>query len=294
MTLELQPGASASVEAAAAPGWRQMMSRIARSPTAIAGLALVGFWLTVALLAPILPIYPPNDQDMLAMGDPYPSLRHLLGTDVLGRDLLSRLIFGARTVLQVAPLAVATAMVVGIVIGLVAGYYGGFVDMLIGRLSDIVLAFPVIVLYVVLITNVGPSILNIVVATTVASAPGIGRIVRGLALALKQQGYVDAARMRGESTLHIMFVEILPNCRGPLIVDACLRLGYTIITIGILGFLGLGLPPPTPDWGGMVRETTTVISVWPHMSLIPSIAIVSLVLGFNLLADGIGEGNRRR
>ena len=110
--------------------------------------------------------------------------------------------------------------------------------MLIGRLSDIVLAFPVIVLYVVLISNVGPSVLNIVVATTVASAPGIGRIVRGLVLVLKHQGYVDAARMRGESTLHIMFVEILPNCRGPLIVDACLRLGYTIITIGILGFLG--------------------------------------------------------
>jgi peptide/nickel transport system permease protein len=273
---------------------RQLAGRILRSPTAMTGLFLVLFWVVLAVLAPLLPIYPPNDQDMMAMGNPYPSAQHWLGTDVLGRDILSRLIFGARTVLQVAPLAVAVAMIVGIAIGLLAGYYGGWVDMLIGRLSDIVLAFPVIVLYVVLISNVGPSVLNIVVATTVASAPGIGRIVRGLVLVLKQQGYVDAARMRGESTLHIMFVELLPNCRGPLIVDACLRLGYTIITIGILGFLGLGLPPPTPDWGGMVRETTTVINVWPHMSLIPSAAIVSLVLGFNLLADGIGEGNRRR
>lgn len=286
--------APATVAKGPPPGWRLALVRITRSPTAMIGLFLVGFWVLAALLAPILPIYPPNDQDMLAMGDPYPSWNHLLGTDVLGRDLVSRLIYGARTVLQVAPLAVATAMVVGIFIGLVAGYYGGWVDMLIGRLSDIVLAFPVIVLYVVLISNVGPSILNIIVATTVASAPGIGRIVRGLVLVLKQQGYVDAAKMRGESTLHIMFIEILPNCRGPLIVDACLRLGYTIITIGILGFLGLGLPPPTPDWGGMVRETTTVISIWPHMSLIPSVAIVSLVLGCNLLADGIGEGNKRR
>lgn len=292
----MEPPALAPATAAKGPppGWRLALVRIMRSPTAMIGLFLVGFWVLAALLAPILPIYPPNDQDMLAMGDPYPSWHHLLGTDVLGRDLVSRLIYGARTVLQVAPLAVATAMLVGIFMGLVAGYYGGWVDMLIGRLSDIVLAFPVIVLYVVLISNVGPSILNIIVATTVASAPGIGRIVRGLVLVLKQQGYVDAAKMRGESTLHIMFIEILPNCRGPLIVDACLRLGYTIITIGILGFLGLGLPPPTPDWGGMVRETTTVISIWPHMSLIPSVAIVSLVLGFNLLADGIGEGNKRR
>lgn len=292
MSLEL-PAAAAAGKAQTSYG-RKLVSRIMHSPTAMVGLFLVSFWIVLALFAPILPIYPPNDQDMMAMANPYPGAQHLLGTDVLGRDILSRLIFGARTVLQVAPLAVAVAMLVGIVIGLLAGYYGGWVDMLIGRISDIVLAFPVIVLYVVLISNVGPSVLNIIVATTVASAPGIGRIVRGLVLELKQQGYVDAARMRGESTLHIMFVELLPNCRGPLIVDACLRLGYTIITIGILGFLGLGLPPPTPDWGGMVRETTTVINVWPHMSLIPSAAIVSLVLGFNLLADGIGEGNKRR
>lgn len=291
MTVELEAALTVKQQPS---GARKLMTRVFRSPTALVGLFLVGFWVLLAILAPVLPIYPPNDQDMMAMGNPYPSAQHLLGTDVLGRDLLSRLIFGARTVLQVAPLAVAVAMLVGILIGLVAGYYGGWVDMLIGRISDIVLAFPVIVLYVVLISNVGPSVLNIVVATTVASAPGIGRIVRGLVLVLKHQGYVDAAKMRGESTLHIMFVEILPNCRGPLIVDACLRIGYTIITIGILGFLGLGLPPPTPDWGGMVRETTTVINVWPHMSLIPSGAIVSLVLGFNLLADGIGEGNKRR
>jgi peptide/nickel transport system permease protein len=294
VSVEFQIEASSLGETKQSSEWRQMLAKVTRSPTALIGLSLVGFWITVALLAPILPIYPPNDQDMLAMGNPYPSFHHLLGTDLLGRDLLSRLFYGARTILQVAPLAVATAMLVGIVIGLLAGYYGGYVDMFIGRLSDIVLAFPVIVLYVILISNIGPSILNIIVATTVASAPGIGRIVRSLVLVLKQQGFVDAAKMRGESTFHIMFVEILPNCRGPLIVDACLRLGYTIITIGILGFLGLGLPPPTPDWGGMVRETTTVISVWPHMSLIPSVAIVSLVLGLNLLADGIGEGNKRR
>jgi peptide/nickel transport system permease protein len=170
-----------------------------------------------------------------------------------------------------------------------AGYYGGWIDAVISRFSDIVLAFPVLILYVILIANIGPSVLNIVIATTIASAPGIGRITRGLVLGLKQQEYIAAARLRAESTLYIMVVELLPNCRSMLIVDACLRIGYTIITIGILGFLGLGLPPPNPDWGGMVKESTTVLNVWPLMSLAPSIAIVSLVLGFNLLADGLRE-----
>jgi peptide/nickel transport system permease protein len=268
--------------------------RILRSKTAIVGIAIVALWVTLAILAPLLPLTPPNAQDYMAMASPTPSSSHWLGTDLLGRDLLSRLIFGSRTVLAVAPLAVASAMLVGIALGMLAGYFGGLVDLLIGRISDVVLAFPVIVLYVILIASVGPSVLNIVIATTIASAPGIGRIVRGLVLELKQQGYVAAAKLRGETTLHILVVELLPNCRGPLIVDGCLRLGYTIITIGILGFLGLGLPPPTPDWGSMIRETTTVINVWPHMSLIPSVAVVSLVLGFNLLADGLRESGKRR
>jgi peptide/nickel transport system permease protein len=213
----------------------------------------------------------------------------VLGTDLLGRDVLSRLIYGARTVLTVAPLSVAVAMLVGITIGMLAGYYGGWIDLLISRISDILLAFPVVVLYVILIANIGPSILNIVIATTIASAPGIGRITRSLVLGLKQQEYIAAAKLRGENALYIMVVELLPNCRGMLIVDACLRIGYTIITIGILGFLGLGLPPPNPDWGGMVKESTTVLNVWPLMSLFPAFAIVSLVLGFNLLADGLRE-----
>ncbi|WP_413992705.1 ABC transporter permease [Labrys okinawensis] len=263
--------------------------RIFRSRTAVIGLVLILFWVVLAILAPVLPIPSPTDQDVMAIADPTPSASHWLGTDILGRDTLSRLIFGARTVLVVAPLSVAVALTVGIIIGMLSGYFGGLVDTLVSRLSDVILAFPVLVLYVILIANIGPSVLNIVIATTIASAPGIGRIVRGLVLDLKEREYVAAARLRAESTLYIMIVELLPNCRGPLIVDACLRLGYTIITIGILGFLGLGLPPPNPDWGGMVRETTTVINVWPLMSVAPSVAIVSLVLGFNLLADGMRE-----
>lgn len=272
-----------------APTSRPNWMLILRSRTAMAGLFLVAFWVLAALLAPVLPIYSPTEQDVMAMGNPNPSAAHWLGTDILGRDILSRLIFGARTVLTVAPLSVAVAMLVGVTLGMLAGYYGGWIDALISRFSDIVLAFPVLVLYVILIANIGPSVLNIVIATTIASAPGIGRITRGLVMSLKEQEYVAAARLRGESTLFIMLVELLPNCRSLLIVDACLRIGYTVITIGILGFLGLGLPPPNPDWGGMVKEATTVINVWPLMSLAPALAIVSLVLGFNLLADGLRE-----
>lgn len=268
---------------------RRKWTQILRSRTAMVGLFLISFWVLAALLAPILPLYSPTEQDVMAMADPTPSAAHWLGTDILGRDLLSRLIFGARTVLVVAPLSVAVAMIAGITMGMFAGYYGGWIDAVISRFSDIVLAFPVLVLYVILIANIGPSVLNIVIATTIASAPGIGRITRGLVLGLKEQEYIAAARLRAESTLYIMVVELLPNCRSMLIVDACLRIGYTIITIGILGFLGLGLPPPNPDWGGMVKEGTTVLNVWPLMSLAPSIAIVSLVLGFNLLADGLRE-----
>ena len=268
---------------------RRQWMRILRSRTAVIGLLIVAFWVLAALLAPVLPLYSPTEQDVMAMVDPTPSATHWLGTDILGRDQLSRLIFGARTVLTVAPLSVAVAMIVGIAMGMLAGYYGGWIDAVISRVSDIILAFPVLVLYVILIANIGPSVINIVIATTIASAPGIGRITRGLVLGLKQQEYIAAARLRAESTLFIMLVELLPNCRGMLIVDGCLRIGYTIITIGILGFLGLGLPPPNPDWGGMVKESTTVLNVWPMMALAPSFAIVSLVLGFNLLADGLRE-----
>ena len=268
---------------------RSKWLRVFKSPTAVVGLFLVAFWIAAALLAPALPLPSPTDSDVMAMADPTPSATHWLGTDILGRDLLARLIFGARTVLIVAPLSVAVAMIVGIAMGMVAGYYGGWIDTVISRVSDIILAFPVLVLYVILIANIGPSVFNIVIATTIASAPGIGRITRGLVLGLKEQEYIAAARLRDENTLYIMLVELLPNCRSMLIVDACLRIGYTIITIGILGFLGLGLPPPNPDWGGMVKESTTVLNVWPLMSLAPSFAIVSLVLGFNLLADGLRE-----
>ena len=275
-----------AIEERPAPGF---LWRLPSSPIAMTGLAIILFWAVLAIAAPILPLTPPNAQEFAAIASPRPSASHWLGSDMLGRDILSRVIWGGRTVLTVAPLAVLAAYLVGCTLGLLSGYYGGLVDALISRASDVILSFPVIVLYVILIANIGPSALNIVVAVVLASTPGIGRIVRGLTLELKARDFIAAARLRRETDLYIMLVEILPNCRGPLIADLCLRLGYTTIMIGTLGFLGLGLPPPDPDWGGMVKQATSVLTVYPHMALLPCFAIVSLVLGFNLLGDGLRE-----
>ncbi|HXH02480.1 MAG TPA: ABC transporter permease [Candidatus Competibacteraceae bacterium] len=275
--------------------WRALRSLtlLRESGVGMVGAALVLFWVLLALTAPWLAPFDP-----IATLQPFakPGAVHAasgstfwLGTDHLGRDILSRIIWGSRTVLFYAPLATLVAYLVGILMGLLAGYQRGWVDDVLSRVADIILSFPVLVLYIIIIATVGASGLNIVVAITFASAPGIMRIVRSLALDLRNRDYVAAAQTRGESAWWIMLVEILPNARGPLIVDACLRLGYVIITIGVLGFLGLGLPPPDPDWGSMINETRAMAMAFPHMTLFPCIALSSLVLGFNLLADGLRE-----
>jgi peptide/nickel transport system permease protein len=260
------------------------------------GAGIIVFWVVVAILAPLIAPFPPN-LNMKPIQPPGTSLAEYgtfwLGTDQLGRDILSRIIFGAQRVLIYAPLATFCAYAVGIFMGLAAGYKRGWVDDVLSWVGNIILSFPILVLYVVIITTFGASGVNIILAVVFASAPGVMRIVRGLVLDLRNRDYVAAAQTRGESSMYIMFLEILPNARGPLIVDACLRLGYTIITIGVLGFLGLGLPPPDPDWGGMVNESRALASFAYWMTVFPCIAISSLVLGFNLLADGLREVSLR-
>lgn len=263
------------------------------SPIGIVGAVLVIFWVLVAIFAPVLSPYDPNANDMDALVNPGPTGMHWLGTDMQGRDILARVIWGSRTVLTVAPVAVIVAYAIGSLLGLLAGYYRGWVDNVINRVSDIILSFPAIVLYIIVIMRFGPSAFNIILAVIFIASPQIMRIVRGMTLELREREYVAAAKMRGESTLYIMFIEILPNARGPLIVDACLRMGYTTIAIGVLGFLGLGLPPPDPDWGGMVKDSYALMSIYPHMSLFPALAISSLVVGFSLLADGMREISMR-
>jgi peptide/nickel transport system permease protein len=271
------------------PVWIRRLALLRESPVGMFGAFLVIFWVLVAILAPWIAPFDPNLPDYDALGDPSPNWIHLLGTDSLGRDELSRIIWGSRTVLTVAPVAVFCAYVVGCLMGLVAGYYRGWTDTIVTRISDIVLSFPVLILYMIIIANYGPSAFNIILAVTFTASPQVARIVRSLTLEIREQEYVAAAKIRGESAFYIMLVEILPNARGPLIVDACLRMGYTTIAIGVLGFLGLGLPPPDPDWGGMIKDAYSEMSVTPHTSLFPCLAISSLVVGFNLLADGLRE-----
>ncbi len=290
----------ASAEQPDRTGWARFFYSIGllrESPAAMIGLSLVMLWVLVAVLADVITVWGPNEYDYAAISVPPLTVDgHWLGTDISGRDIWSRLAYGARATLTVAPAAILVCYLVGITMGMLAGYYGGWVDsILISRISDILLSFPLIILFIIIITVFGASALNIIVAVTLASSPGIGRIVRGLTLDLRNLEYVSAAQIRGERSLYIMAVELLPNARGPLIVDACLRMGYTVITIGILGFLGLGLPPPDPDWGGMVSESRTMATVpgMAYMPIIPSIAVSSLVIGFNLLADGLREISTR-
>jgi len=284
---------SVSINEAGSTGTRVRLWRaFTASPLASCGGAIIGFWIICALMAPWIAPYPPNKIDAALIAYPYPTAAHWLGVDHLGRDILSRLMWGARTVLIVAPIAVLGAAMLGTILGLLAGYRGGWIDATIMRVGDTLLAFPKIILYLIIIARFGASALNIILVIAFTAAPIIARIVRGVTLDVSNRDYVAAARMRGESPLYIMLVEILPNARGPLIVDFFLRLGYTTIAIGVLGFLGIGLPPPDPDWGGMVKEAYGMIFVWPHMTLIPAAAISSLVIGFNFLATGLQEAAR--
>ena len=234
----------------------------------------------------------PLAQDSKAMNQG-PSATYPLGTDKLGRDVMSRLVFGARTILILAPISVFLSVLVGTAMGLFGAYFGGAADETVMRLLDAIMAFPTILLYLIIISAIGPSPVNVVVAITFVGAPGVARLVRSLALDVRTRDYIQAAKTRGESSLYIMWVEILPNARGPLIIDAMLRVGYAIFAIGTLGFLGLGLPPPTPDWGGMINEARRYIWTNPLGVLWPALAIASLVVGLNLLADGLREESTR-
>jgi peptide/nickel transport system permease protein len=291
--------------------WRKLRAGLAilgRSKTALIGLFLVGFWLVVALFAdsclvtpacwiggsdyqatPWLARYSPLEQFSGATLQG-PSAEHWLGTDRLGRDLWARLAHGARIILTLAPLSVGMALLIGGTLGLLAGYYGGLIDEIVMRILDALMAFPQILLYLVIIAALGPSAINVVLAITIAGAPGVARLVRSLTLDIKTRDYVAAAQTRGESPWYIMFVEILPNARGPIIIDAMLRVGYAVFAIGTLGFLGLGLPPPSPDWGSIVNAGRKFIQAGhPWDALWASAATAMLVVGLNLLADGLSE-----
>jgi peptide/nickel transport system permease protein len=263
------------------------------STIAMVGLCLVFFWLFIAVTVPYLPIIDPNKPIMPKQLPLTFTTDHIywLGTDWKGRDVLSRVLWGSQRIFIWGITATAVAYVVGAILGLIAGYIGGWWDEIISFVANVLLSFPVMVLYVLILTYLGASGFNLIIAVTFASAPGIMRIVRGLTLDNKSRDYVFAAQTRGENPFYIMVVELLPNVRGPLIVDSCVRLGYTTATIATLTFLGLGLPPPDPDWGLMIKEgaNAALVFKYSYQLLVPALAVSSLILGFNLLADGLRE-----
>ena len=282
------------------------------SPIGMFGAFLVFFWVFIAVFVGFFPLRDPLAQiggDLLSSAlTPAPDGGTFwLGTDDKGRDILSRLFFGSRLVLFWSSFATFVAYSVGMLMGVAAGYRGGWWDEILSFLGNVFLSFPLMVLLIVILSQLGPDSplgvlladygfsktwirgLTIVLAIMFGTAPQVMRIVRGLVLDLKSRDYVAAAEVRGESPFYIMIVELLPNARGPLIVDACLRLGYVTIAIAALGFLGLGLPPPDPDWGKMISEVRGFGPAAANAMIWPALAISSLVLGLNLLADGLRE-----
>lgn len=263
------------------------------SPIALIGLTLVAFWVLMAVSAPYLPILDPNKPvaPFALPGAEVNGTKLWLGADMRGRDMLSRTIWGCQRVLVWGISATAAAYIVGAAFGLIAGYIGGWWDEVVSYVGNVLLSFPVMILLILVLNYLGQSGFNIILAVTCSSAPSIMRIVRGLSLDAKTRDYIQAAQTRGENALWIMLVEILPNVRGPIIVDACLRLGYTTVAITTLTFLGLGLQPPDPDWGLMIKEASSAALLWrfAYMLIIPSVAVTTLILGFNLMADGLRE-----
>jgi peptide/nickel transport system permease protein len=258
------------------------------------GFGLVAFWLILAIIAPFLPLIDPLKQySSFLLAKPLTEgpdgAFFWLGTDDLGRDLLSRLIWGAQRVFFWAGLATLSAYTTGMFMGVAAGYLGGRWDDILSFIGNLIMSFPLIVLYLLIIGRFGATPLNIIVAVTLATGPQVMRIVRGIVLDLKTRDYIAAAQVRGEHPFYIMIVELLPNARGPLIVDSCLRMGYVTIAIALLGYLGLGLPPPDPDWGSMINAAQKFGSFGANAMLWPAIAVSTMVLGLNMLADGLRE-----
>ncbi len=267
---------------------REVWRRLKRNRAAIVGGIIVLLFVATAILAPWLSPYPPNEGD-LTKRLKAPDREHILGTDPLGRDILSRVIYGARISLQIQVVAVVIAMFVGTILGMVGGYYGGTFDNLIMRLMDILLAFPGIFLAIAIIAVLGPGLTNLMLAAGIYSIPQFARIVRGSVLSLKEKEFVEAARAVGENDFNILFRYLLPNSMAPIIVQTTLRMATVLLTASGLSFLGLGVQPPTPEWGAMLSNARAYLITAPHVATVPGLAIMMVVMGFNLFGDGLRD-----
>ncbi len=264
--------------------WRQLR----KHRTALLGLIVLGGFLVLTTLAPLILPYDPNMADLDHVLLP-PSLAHPFGTDHLGRDLLTRVVFGTRVSFLIGILAVAFSASIGVPVGLVSGVRGGVVDLVAQRFVDLLLAFPGFLLALTLIAVLGVGVTNVVVSVGLAAVPQYVRLARGVALSVKEQAYIEAARAAGGGEGRILVRHVLPNCLAPLIVQSTLRLGEAILVAAGLGFLGLGVKPPTPEWGTMLGEGQSYLfSSW-YIATFPGLAIFLAVIAANLLGDGLRD-----
>ena len=283
------------LEQDAAPSglWKEAWARLRRNPGAIVGFILVGLFVTVAIFAPLIATHDPRAQDLAALGGrccPGPSAENWFGLDELGRDEFSRIVYGARYSLLIGVVAVSVGLSFGLVLGAIAGYFGGAVDSVIMRLMDIMLSIPGLLLAIGIVAMLGPGLTQIMIAVGAVNIPIFARLLRGSILAQKENDFILAARSVGVPRRSILASHILPNSISPVIVQGTLAMATAIIDVAGLGFLGLGpQDPATPEWGTMLTGTVRYLQTAPHLAIIPGVAIVVSVLGFNLIGDGLRE-----
>ncbi|MFC3885347.1 nickel transporter permease [Bacillus songklensis] len=275
-------------QGAAVSPWKEAWRGFRKNKLALVGAFIALFFILLAVFAPVIAPQGINEQDLSRRLQP-PSSEHWFGTDDFGRDILSRVIYGARISLWVGFFSVLGSVVVGTFLGIVAGYYGKWVDAIISRIFDIMLAFPSILLAIGVVAVLGPSLQNALIAIAIINIPNFGRLIRSKVLSVKQEEYIMAAKAIGMSDARILFSHILPNSMTPIIVQGTLAIAAAIIEAAALGFLGLGAQPPNPEWGKMLADSKQFLVQAPWTMIFPGLAIMLVVLGFNLMGDGLRD-----
>jgi peptide/nickel transport system permease protein len=267
---------------------KMMTNRFKKNKRAMVGLWMVSLFIVVAIFAPLIAPYDPIEQNMQIMLEK-PSIKHPFGTDEFGRDLLSRIIYGAQISLAIGTIGVLIAVVFGVALGTIAGYFGGWIDHVIMRIMDIFMAFPSFLLALAIVSVLGPGMVNVMIAIGIFSIPNFSRIARSSVISIKNKEFIEATRAMGGTDTRIIIKHLIPNSISPIIVLSTMRIATAIITAAGLSFLGMGAQPPTPEWGAMLSTGREYLRVAPHVSTIPGLAIMFLVLGFNMLGDGLRD-----
>jgi peptide/nickel transport system permease protein len=267
---------------------KMMTNRFKKNKRAMVGLWMVLVFIVVAVLAPLIAPYDPIEQNMQIMLEK-PSLKHPFGTDEFGRDLFSRIIYGAQISLAIGTVGVLIAVIFGVALGTIAGYFGGWIDNIIMRIMDIFMAFPSFLLALAIVSVLGPGMVNVMIAIGIFSIPNFSRIARSSVISIKNKEFIEATRAMGGTDTRIIIKHLIPNSISPIIVLSTMRIATAIITAAGLSFLGMGAQPPTPEWGAMLSTGREYLRVAPHVSTIPGLAIMFLVLGFNMLGDGLRD-----